>query len=221
MNPLPPSALMRPRVQPPAWALTPATRPTPASTPRVGLLYNYDKPIAEQEIKSILRNISVIQSALNAEGSHPIKTLIDELIGDCSESDTWHFKVIPVEMRTNFCRIRLFTCTPTPSMKDSSHEANVLTKNSSPEQVITVLKELKRQLHECLLPTSSTAEKDEKALLSKLPDFDSSLINAVCRFFNGGGDDKSREALSSFLKSFFFLDVEPIPIRIIGSNTTH
>jgi hypothetical protein len=156
MNPLPPSALMRPRVQPPAWAPAPArsTYPTPASTARVGFLYKYDTQIAENEIKSLLRNIGAIQRALNAKSSNKIKELFDELIRDCSESDTWHFKVIPVVLRPERCRIRLFTCTPTPSMRDSSHADNVLNQNSTESEVITVLEELLGQLKSCILPTS-------------------------------------------------------------------
>ena len=227
MNPLPPSALMRPRVQPPAWAPAPVTRPTPASTARVGYLSGYKdaEHLAPDAIKALLSPIDAISNALTDENSNEIKELLETLIDDCSMSKVSHFRVFPVEVRPERCRIRLFTCTPTPSMKDSSHVANVLTKNSSPEQVITVLQELIRQLHECLLPTSSIAEQDEKALLSKLPDSDPSLINAVCRFFNGGGDDKSRKAFNNFLVQFFSLPVEtintPRQTPFIDSNTTH
>jgi hypothetical protein len=110
-------------------------------------------------------------------------------------------------------------------MKDSSHEANVLTKNSSQEEVITVLQELLGQLKSCILPTLSIVEQDENALLRELPNFDPILINAVCRFFNGGGDDNSREAFNKFLVRFFFLPVEtintPRQTPFIGSNTIY
>jgi hypothetical protein len=65
MNPLPPSALMRPRVQPPAWTPAPprSTYPTPASTARVGSFYVDHKPVNWKKFLSILKEISIIQEA--------------------------------------------------------------------------------------------------------------------------------------------------------------
>jgi hypothetical protein len=159
MKLLSPPALTRPLVQPPAWTLPPP-RSTPASTARVGWLVGYkdSEHLDPNAIKALLSPIVAISDALTDKNPNEIKELLEKLINDCSMSKVSHFRVFPVEVRPGHCRIRLFTCTPTPSMRDSSHEANVLNQDSTEYEVITVLNELTRQLRECLLPISSTAE---------------------------------------------------------------
>ena len=82
MNPLPPSALMRPRVQPPAWAPAPATRPTAASTARVGGFRLDGKAVTWEAFEAELQKIEVIKNFFNL---FVIMTIIDAALEKSSK----------------------------------------------------------------------------------------------------------------------------------------
>ncbi len=86
MNPLPPPALTRPRVQPPAWAPAPAspTYPTPASTARVGGFRVNGSIVEWEAFEAALQKINSLQIPNNL--SH-LRAVIDKALAKSSEID--------------------------------------------------------------------------------------------------------------------------------------
>ncbi len=74
MNPLPPSALTRPLVQPPAWTPPPPARSTPASIARVGGFRVNGKAVTWKAFEAELQKIEVIKNFFNL---FVIMTIID------------------------------------------------------------------------------------------------------------------------------------------------